>query len=100
MPEVISTASGLQVVTSTRDEDEKVYVCTLCKTEFPETQRKLWERHVGKCADLHEDEIAARVHARKTNPLWNPWDPELRKWHRQHPQGNRLRPRKVKNPAP
>lgn len=96
MPEVVSTASGLQVVTSTRDEDEKVYVCTLCKTPFPETQKSAWARHVAQCAERNDGEIQARAHDRQNNPLYSPWDKELRQWHRQHPQGNKLRRRKVK----
>lgn len=66
------------------EEREPAFVCRVpvsatetCGEVFYEGERKQWERHMVRCARKHADEIEAASHHRQTDPMRNPWDPEL-----------------------
>jgi hypothetical protein len=56
------------------------YRCHICGSEFPETQARVWQKHVGDCARAHMSEIQASTpRARAKGGPFDPetWDPEL-----------------------
>ncbi len=62
------------------------YVCTLCKTEFSETERLRFEQHCVKCAKRHEPEINAMSPRTKAPGLYgdDAGDIEYAAWARKH----------------
>lgn len=62
------------------DDTTIVGVCHVCDAKFGEGQEEAWQRHVGKCARAHMDEIRASTpKARQRGTVFDPenWDPEV-----------------------
>jgi hypothetical protein len=62
------------------DDARIVGVCHICDAKFGEGQEQAWERHVGKCARAHIDEIRANTpKAKQKGTVFDPdsFDPEI-----------------------
>lgn len=54
--------------------------CHVCGSEFGEGQEAAWEKHVGRCARAHIDDIRQSAHEQlRKGTLWDEdtWDPEV-----------------------
>jgi hypothetical protein len=51
--------------------------CNLCGTCYPTDHRARWERHVAKCADVHQGEMEEVIAKQRSNLFATPGDDEL-----------------------
>lgn len=74
VPGEVTSRGGL-ILPGGQQQETKVGVCNICGARFHRGGEEAWQRHVGRCARAHLDEIRAASPSEKRKGT--PFDPEM-----------------------